>query len=221
MAAVVEASRGERDNQDQELVQRALTRDPAAVAALVRRMAPVVHVRVARALSRRRVEARGRDLRADMEDMVQEVFAALFESDGRALRAWHPERGLSLENFVGLLAEREVVSILRSGRRNPWTEDPTLDTTLNELDTDQQSSAEGRVASRQRLDQLMDRLRERLSPLGLHYFRLLFVEERGVAEVAEETSSTTDALYAWRSRLGRLVKQLARELDDEEEVSDE
>ncbi|MCA9554678.1 MAG: sigma-70 family RNA polymerase sigma factor [Myxococcales bacterium] len=216
MAAVVEASRGERDNQDQELVQRALTRDPAAVAALVRRMAPVVHVRVARALSRRRVEARGRDLRADMEDMVQEVFAALFESDGRALRAWHPERGLSLENFVGLLAEREVVSILRSGRRNPWTEDPTLDTTLNELDTDQQSSAEGRVASRQRLDQLMDRLRERLSPQGRQYFQLLLVEEQPVQEVSARTGTSVDALYAWRSRLRRLLRELRTEIMGEE-----
>src|SRR5687768_1618744 len=80
---------------------------------------------VARGLARRMVKARGRDLRQEVEDLTQEVFVALFADDARALRLWDPARGASLANFVGLLAEREVASILRSGRRSPWTEDPT------------------------------------------------------------------------------------------------
>lgn len=200
------------------LLRRALTREPGALDALIRRMGPIVHVRVARKVARRRAEARGRDTRADVEDLVQEVFAALFANDAKALRAWDPARGLSFDNFVGLLAEREVASILRSGRRNPWTEDPTLDTTLHALD-DGGPTPESRVTSKQRLDHLLERLHERLSPLGRQYFDLLYVQERSVSEIAEQTASTPDAIYAWRSRLKRLLGQLSNELDREEEAS--
>jgi hypothetical protein len=39
-------------------------------------------------------------------------------------------RGLSLDNFVGLVAEREAATILRSGRRSAWAETPTADDVL-------------------------------------------------------------------------------------------
>lgn len=52
---------------------------------------------------------------------------SLFTDQGRALRAWDPARGLSLENFVGFVAERQIASILRTAKRSPWTEDPTLE----------------------------------------------------------------------------------------------
>lgn len=211
MSAEAELTRAQRDARDSEHVRGALAKEPGAVATLIQQMAPVVHVRVARALRRRRGQARGRDLRADLEDMVQEVFTALFAQDGRALRAWSPERGLTFDNFVGLLAEREVSSIMRSGKRNPWTEDPTMDSVLIGLDTSG-DSPEAQVLSRQMLGLLAQRLQERLSPLGYHYFQLLFVQERSVAEVVAETGTTPDALYAWRSRLRRLIGELAEEL---------
>ena len=88
---------------------------------------------MARVLLRRESAGLGRDVRQELEDIAQEVFAALFADGARLLKMWSPERGLSLANFVGLLAEREAISILRSGRRSPWTEDPTLDTELAEV----------------------------------------------------------------------------------------
>jgi RNA polymerase sigma-70 factor (ECF subfamily) len=56
-----------------------------------------------------------------------------------------------------------------------------------------------------------------LSPQGRHYFQLLYVESRPVKAVAEETGTSMDALYAWRSRLGKLLRQLHGELVSEGE----
>lgn len=185
--------------------------DRAAMTELVEGIAPLIQARVARALLRRHSKAKGRSLRQDLEDLVQETFAALLAQQGRALRSWDPSRGLSFLNFVGFLAEREVGMVMRTGKRSPWTEDPTLDDTLVHLKGAVESHAD-RVESREMLSRLAQRLRERLSPQGRHYFQLLYVESRPVQSVAEETGVSLDALYAWRSRLGKVLRQLRDEL---------
>jgi RNA polymerase sigma-70 factor (ECF subfamily) len=186
-------------------VQGALAGDEAALAALVRRLTPVVQARAARALLRAGRGA-GPRLRQELKDLVQEVFLALFEGQGRILRSWDPERGLSLENFVGLVTERQVLSILRSGKRDPWRLDPTLDSELDSVSPE--ASPEAAAASKQALEQLLDRLRGCLSPLGWRLFELLYLRETSVEEVERETGLSSAAVYAWRSRLRRLVRGL-------------
>lgn len=196
------------------LLDAALSGDAKATQKLVGGITPTIHVRVARAMMRRRAQAKDRTPRQDLEDLVQDVFAALFTRNGRALRAWNPERGLSFLNFVGLLAEREVGMIMRTGKRNPWTEDPTLTDKLVAL-RGEHASHEDQVASRQVLERISERLRDRLSPPGRHHFQMLYVEDRPVKVVAEQTGTSTAALYAWRSRLGKLLRQLRAELTRE------
>lgn len=103
------------------LVRRALTGDQTALSRLVGALVPVINARVARTLTRRSLLVSGRDLRQEVEDQSQEVFLALFSRDAHILRSWQAERGLSLENFVGLVAERQMLSFLRSGRRKETT----------------------------------------------------------------------------------------------------
>lgn len=171
---------------------------------------PVVQARIARSLTRRRTRG-GRDVRQEVEDLAQEVFAALFEDDGRVLRAWDPARGLGLASFCGLIAEREVASILRSGRRSPWAADPTEQAEL-EKDLAPEPDFEARLATREQLELLVDRVREALSPLGLEMFERLIVKEEAVESVCEATGMKPDAVYAWKSRLGKLVRKIAREI---------
>ncbi|HEX3551823.1 MAG TPA: hypothetical protein VIA62_01165 [Thermoanaerobaculia bacterium] len=194
------------------LLGRALAGDPAGLAGLVAALTPVIQARVARTLlARRSLLAGGRDLRQEVEDQSQEVFLALFSRDARILRSWQPERGLSLENFVGLVAERQVLSFLRSGRRNPWKEDPSF--AADELDAAApESDPEEVTASREHLSRLLDRLREELSPLGCRLFHLLFVQELSQAEVQAASGLSADAVYAWRSRLRLLARKLLAEM---------
>lgn len=201
-------------NGERALLDRALMGDAAATRELVRAVLPVVQVRIARVLVRRRA-GKSRDVRQEVEDLAQDVFATLFEHDGRVLRAWDSERGLSLASFCGLIAEREAASILRSGRRSPWTEDATASDDL-EKDAGVVPDAELRVASREHLELLTERLREELSPRGLEMFQRLLVEEETVESICASTGMTADAVYAWKSRLSKLARKLAAEIASSE-----
>ena len=198
-----------------DLVARAIARDPEAVRALVNSVGPVVHGRVAKALMRRR-GARGqrRDVGQEVEDLAQEVFLALFDDDARALRAWDPQRG-PLGGFVALLADHQVFSIFRSGKRRPWSDD--IDVVAEpDAPASDRNSPETRAASKQALDALLDRLRAELSPKGFDLFMRLYVEEQSVEAVCAELGMTADAIYAWRSRLARVVKTMASTIRHEE-----
>jgi len=195
---------------ERDVVDRALAGDASATRKLVVLVLPVVQARIARMLVRRKARA-GRDVRQEVEDLAQEVFAALFENDGKVLRAWDPKRGLGLPSFCGLVAEREVASILRSGRRSPWSADPT-DAEVLEKDLDPTPDFEARLATREQLELLVDRVRESLSPLGLEMFERLIVQEEAAETVCAATGMKSDAVYAWKSRLGKLVRKLAEEI---------
>lgn len=195
------------------LLAGSLAGDPADRRALMSKLMPIVQARVARVLLRSR-PASGVAARQELNDVMQEVFVALFEDDAHILRAWSAERGLSLANFVGLIAERQTISVLRSGKRCPFRETPSE---LDELDRalEPEASPEPSVLSRDFIQRLVERLRETLSPKGLDLFYRLFVDAESVEDVASSTGMSTDALYAWRSRLGKQVRALAAELAPE------
>ena len=194
---------------DRELVNAAIAGDRAAVQRLVARLTPVIQARVARCVLRYR--PRGGHVRQDVDELAQDVFLRLFEDGGRVLQTWDPGRGLSLENFAGLIAERLAISSLRTGKRNPWREDAAEDEVLAAVPSVDATPAE-EVASVDFMGRLHERLRETLTPLGMHLFNLLYVEERSVDEVCTATSLSADAVYAWRSRLRRTAQGLCREL---------
>ncbi len=194
-----------------EDVRRALARDQMACRRLVALLTPAIQARANAALERRRRGGGRAATHQEVVDYTQEVFVALFENDGRVLRSWDPARGASLPTFAGLVAERVVAAIARSGRRGGWREDPTM----NE-DLDQGLGAtehpELRIADRNLLGVLLDRLREALSPRGFLLFERLILEEQPAEDVARDQDMTLEALYAWRSRTKKLVAKLAEEL---------
>jgi RNA polymerase sigma factor (sigma-70 family) len=196
-----------------DLVREALAGDQDALARLVAILTPVIQARVARTLLARRSRlAAHRTVRQEVEDLTQEIFLSLFAKNGHVLRDWDSARGLSLENFVGLVSERHVVSFLRSSRRNPWKEEPVP---ADGFDAATRSPGpEETTAKREQLRLLLERLRENLSPLGRHVFELLFVQELTVAETMATSGLSADAVYAWRSRLRRLARKLMAELSE-------
>lgn len=205
-------------SESRTLVEGALAKDPAAVRRFVDRFTPIVQARVTRALRRRIGLAQGRRIEQEVDDMVQEVFISLFHRNGRVLRSWDPDRGLSLDNFVGLVAEREAGAILRSGKRSPWTEDPTeapdLDATAVHGDR-----ATAPIHDKLYLQRILDRMRTKLSVKGLQIFEILYVQQTPVAEAATLLNSTPDALYKWRTRLMNLARQVAEELAAKEKLT--
>ncbi len=193
-------------------VAGALAGDEDALNRLVDRLTPVIQSRVAALLVRSSTSGAG-GLRPQVEDLVQEVFIAIFDKGATTLRSWDPARGTSLESFVAVVAERRAISFLRSGRKNPWKEEPTLPEELDGLSSD--VSSEALVASRELLREILRRLEEELSPQGWKVFGLLFVEQLSVPEISRETGLSADAIYAWRSRLRRLARRLRRDIEPE------
>jgi RNA polymerase sigma factor (sigma-70 family) len=202
--------RGQSLPSDPELIRAALEGDRRAIDDLVDRLTPVVQARVARLLLSR-AGARGLDVRAQVEDLTQEVFLSLFDDDGRVLASWDPERGLSLENFVGLVAHRQTVSLLRSGVTSPFTEDATEERELLQLvDATADGALEQRMASRETLLMVLDQLQLSLAPRSLDLFERLFLKEESVESISASTGLSRDAVYAWRSRLGKLARKAAK-----------
>ena len=194
---------------DSAALELALAGDRGALQPLIDRWVPIIHARAARVIARGGYGA-GPQAQQEREDLVQEVFVSLFERGGRALKAWRSDGGLSLDNWIGLLAERQVLSILRTGKRNPWTEEVTpterLDRASDAVDPEHEAITTDVLA------RLLDRLQEELTPLGWQVFQRLYVADEDVIQVADALSMSVDAVYAWRSRLRRRSRALAQEL---------
>lgn len=196
-------------DEDAELVRAALTRSPEACRKLVVRLTPVVRQRVAKVLllhGRRLGRAPSSE---DVDDLQHDVFVLLFDRGGRVLQAWDPARGLSLQNFVGLVAQREAAAMLRSGRRSAWAESPCADDVPLAVDG---HTPERHAAAREELGLMLEELRDRLSPRGLSLFEALFAEHQSVDDVCARFGMTPNALYAFRSRLQTMIGQIQAEL---------
>ncbi len=196
---------------DTELVRRAIEGHAGARHTLVLRLSPVVQRRVCRPLASSRA-GRGRAVqRSEVLDLTQQILLLLFDRDSRVLRSWDPARGLSLANFVGLVAEREAKAILRSGRRSAWAENPTSEDDVSVFAVDGRA-LEDHVVSREELQKLWHRLEEQLSPRGLELFQALLIEQLSIEELAERFNMSPNALYTFRSRLRQQVLEIRRQL---------
>jgi len=198
----------------QDLAARAIAGDPEALRALVGQLAPVVRLRAARALSRTHTVVRQRRcVRQEVDDLVQEVFVTLFDREARALRGWDAARGTPLAGYVAVVADNTIASLLRSGRRRPWRDDVSGDEDdgVQGLASDR-PPPEAHAVTRQLCGRLLDRMEAELSPRAMSLFVALVVDERSVADVCRETGMTADAVYAWRSRLGRVARRIGEDL---------
>lgn len=192
--------------EETELLRQALTGGRHQLNALVSFLMPVVQLRISRVLSTAAGASRRRNLREEVEDMSQEVFATLFDNDAKVLRAWSPDRGLSLRNFVGMVARRKAHAILSVRKRNPWYEEPIEDSVV-ERALPEAADAEGSLAAKQIIATAMARLEAEQSERGKHIAGLIFKDGLDNAEVVAATGLKTDAVYQWRSRLTRALRK--------------
>jgi DNA-directed RNA polymerase specialized sigma24 family protein len=179
---------------------------------LIMALSPVIRSSVTREMRRRAGSRRG--FEQEIDDMVQSVLLALFTGEGGALEAWDPERsrGLGLESFVSMVAARQVDAVLRSRRRNPWTEEAVLSEALDETPVSR-AGPETVTGSRRMLFMVAARLRARVSPLGMKVFEMLFLQDRPPEDVGAALGLRTPAVHTWRSRLSRAAREIVSELE--------
>ncbi|MBK8258259.1 MAG: sigma-70 family RNA polymerase sigma factor [Polyangiaceae bacterium] len=193
-----------------DVLDNALAGDRSAVRELIANLRPVVQTAVVGVLARSRGSARGRPLAQEVDDFVQEVFARLFASDAKELRRWQPAVA-PLETFVRGIAYCDAVSILRNRTTSPYTEDPIEPEQFDPIPKSE-PTPETRAISRDALLRLVDAIRNGLGPRGAAVFELLILRERPVEEVCATLAMSEDAVYAWRSRIGKKAREIQLEL---------
>jgi RNA polymerase sigma-70 factor (ECF subfamily) len=187
---------------DAALLQRAAEGDRQAMRQLVTALAPVIRRSVQGVLSRVRRRVHGQDAVQEVEDTTQSVLLLLFADRARVLLEWEPARNPSLERFVELRTRRETVSLLRSRRRSPPTEDPT---------PYENHGPEAQVITRATVEALAQAVRDRLSPRGAQLFDMMCINDMPVEEICAATGFKPDAIDAWRGRISRVVREILAE----------
>lgn len=178
------------------LIDAAVAGDRVAAIELARRVGPAIRARVLRI-------TRGRPTAAiDPEDMVQAVWERLFAHDARRLCAFDPDRGVSLEGFVSMIAGQAVAEIIEAQtaqkRRAPGG--------TTDIDDARGVAAGGpdaddRVAQRGTLDALWQHLEATLPPQGALVLRLLFVDRVEPAEIARLTGMKRATVDSWKFKI--------------------
>jgi hypothetical protein len=191
------------------LRESALRGSARAERALVAQLTPLVRARVKRVLTKQRFSSLNSDSEI-VDDLSQEVWVAVFEKGARTLRTWRKDAGLSLENFIGLIAERRTLSALRA-TRSRVTYEPLPASRAEHLPA-MIIDPESHASARQQLLMLVERW-ERSTGTILSLERLLLREAAPVTVGGAHLSR--DAAYARRSRLLRRARGYVAELNRE------
>ena len=199
--AVLAAAHG--DPNAQALIELALRGRRAAVRSLTRRLLPVVHARVNVYFSRRGGQMMDGQ---DAHDLAQDAWLRLFANDGALLRAYDPERGKSLEGYVGMLVRRELwIAAERAGRakRGGGERGAELNdqTTAGGVDDPERTLVE-----RDLLDRVWAYLESQLPARGALVLRLLYEDDVKPAEAAELMGVKLQVVYNWQHKIRGLAR---------------
>ncbi len=188
-AVVVNGGRG-----DMVLIVAALDGDRAEQRRLATRLLPVIIAHVGRAL---RVVGD----REVLNDVAQEVWIELMKDDGRFLRAYAPDRGASLEHYVGMIARRTAGNHRRKGRALRRGGDAVVVEFDGARDGGGTDSPEATATTRDLVVRLDEHLRASLSARGRLVYRFLYTDRLSTDEAASATGLTKQAVYNWQHRI--------------------
>jgi RNA polymerase sigma factor (sigma-70 family) len=183
-------------NEEHALIRRAVGGEEPAIAVLVRRLMPVIRARVRRALSREGARLGP----SDGDDLVQEIWLKLVDERGAQLIAYEPDRGASLEGYVGLIAEREIGNLVRklsTQKRGGHliAVEPAEDLPSSTANPEEAAAAENLAA------RLGEHLEALLPARGRLVFRYAFTDELPATEVAKILGVTVQVIYNWQHKI--------------------
>jgi RNA polymerase sigma-70 factor (ECF subfamily) len=182
-------------------LERVRERDQAAARELVDHLYPLV-IRIVRSHLPRRVAE---------EDLAQEVFLKMFS------RLEQYQGNVPFPHWVSRIAVTTCIDHLRAQKRRPelrWadlseTEAEVLD---NVITSDRDVAANDSLAARE----LVDKLLAQLSPDDQLVIRLLDLEQKSVAEIAEQTGWGKSMIKVRAFRARRKLQKLFEDLKRKE-----
>lgn len=188
---------------DRDVLRLAVRGTPSAVRLLTRRLNPVMQARILRVL--RKLTPGHLD---DAGDVLQAAWVALLKDGGRQLLAFDPARGISLEAYAGMIAEREVRNHIQHQSAQMRRPDDGF-APLDDAAEHQASSPtpEEDLVGRDLEARLLAHLEAALPPKGQAVFRLIYTDGRSVEDTARMLGANVQVVYNWQHR----VRTLARE----------
>lgn len=202
-------------HQDLVLIEACAQDDSQAQRALIDRIMPVLKTEI-RWVLRRTPSARGRDRRQELHDLLQDLLVELLANGAFELQRWRPDRGMSLDGFVRLIARRSVVRRLR---RADARDDRIAEASIPWLRSGRAQAIASEVEARDELDAILEGLESSMGERDQELFERLFLEQQTSAEAAAAMGMSRDALKKWRSRLYAKVRKIAKRLGRSENPS--
>jgi len=187
---------------ERALLDQVIRGRPAAVRLVARRLLPVIQGRVRRAL--RRLTPAHLD---DADDVVQKIWVVLLKDDGRQLKAYDAARGLSLEAYVGMIAEREVRNHIQhesASTRRPEAGHLSLDEVSDVPAA--RPDPEALVLSADLAARLDAHLMDALGPKGQAVLRLVYGDACPPEQAARLLGCNLQVVYNWQHRIRTLAR---------------
>ncbi len=172
------------------LIRLALEGLPAARRRLAERVDPWIRDRVRKCLNGHGVGANSQD------DVAQRVWVRLLDKHGHRLRSFDPDRG-SMEQFVKMIAENEIVELIRRpSREETVAHFPDLHTVQ-----DTAPGPEQRVEAKEQALRLRAYLLSVLPVKGQLVLRLLYDDRRSEDEAAEIMCVSKQVVANWKHKI--------------------
>ena len=189
----------------EDLLRRARAGDAKAVHDVVQKIEPWCRVRIAKVLLGAPYASR-----ADVDDILQDTLLVFLKAEGGPADRWERAKG-SFENFAAGKAEHLALDLRRKRRKEgSWFDAEDRESAEPEVDSSR--TPERQLASRQLLAESLRVCRAEQSSQGKEMLQMLIVDRLGVREVAEMMCMEPAAVYAWRSRLTRRLKEIAQQM---------
>lgn len=181
---------------------------------LAQRLTPIIRARVFLFL-------RGRPQRRlagqDEHDLLQLAWCKLIEDGGRRLLSFDPARGVSLEGFVSVVVQRQLIDLTR--HRSDQEALTPLEV-VGEMPTGA-DSPETRAIHAQELRALRAHLDAVLPEKGRLILRLLYDDMRSEEEVTAMLNVSAQVVANWKHRIKETARSHRRttEADEEKKIS--
>ncbi|MEQ8981912.1 MAG: sigma-70 family RNA polymerase sigma factor [Deltaproteobacteria bacterium] len=186
---------------DRQIVRRAFAdEDEEALEQLLCRLVPIIRARAARALRRGPIGAH------DVADLVQEIWIALIADGGRRLLTYDPAHGLTLEGFVGLIAEREIASMQRKVLAKKRGGDLRIVSDDGLTVAACGGNPEDEAVTNDLAARLAAHLDAQLPVRGRLVWRLAFNDGQSTAEVARNMGVSQQVVYNWQHKIRALAR---------------
>lgn len=130
--------------------------------------------------------------RDDAEDLVQDSFVRLLDNDRRLLRQYDPKRGLSLGGWIKMIAAQTVMMSVRGKK-------PKI-VPIEDRDIPVEIDIEGMVFSKEELAYLLENCLKTISCHERLVFKLHFLDERSLSDIASFLHKTENNIYQIKHR---------------------